>query len=74
MIPGKLCYYRDRKSDSRYPDKIPGVAFMPCPKSKTNMAKCLTWIRRACGRLHQFTSSMWINEIVKESVKEIAEF
>nr|XP_022320129.1 uncharacterized protein LOC111122604 isoform X5 [Crassostrea virginica] len=44
-------------SDTRYPERIHGVRFIPFPKPKTNEAKCLHWIK-ACGRPHwQFGQS-----------------
>lgn len=43
-----LCNY----SNTRYPDRNKGVLFYPFPKPKTNLEKCLRWIK-ACNRPHE---------------------
>lgn len=53
----KRCVWGTCKSDSRYPDRIKGLHFIPFPKPKANYEKCLLWIR-LCGRPHwQFNPS-----------------
>ena len=53
----KTCSWGKCNSDTRYPERIHGVRFIPFPKPKTNEAKCLRWIK-ACGRPHwQFGQS-----------------
>ncbi|XP_062577807.1 uncharacterized protein LOC134239658 [Saccostrea cucullata] len=47
----KTCAYGKCNSDTRYPERIQGVRFIPFPKPKTQKDKCLRWIR-ACGRPH----------------------
>ncbi|XP_023930135.1 uncharacterized protein LOC106156101 [Lingula anatina] len=51
-MPVKYCCYGCCKSDSRYPERMEGVYFIAFPKPKTQLEKCLTWIR-ACGRPHR---------------------
>ena len=47
----KRCAWGTCKSDSRYPERIEGVHFIPFPKPKVNYEKCLLWIK-LCGRPH----------------------
>ncbi|KAK3105146.1 hypothetical protein FSP39_018149 [Pinctada imbricata] len=48
----KRCCYGTCNSDTRYPDRLEGgVQFVPFPKPKTNLEKCLKWIK-LCGRPH----------------------
>ncbi|KAJ8309025.1 hypothetical protein KUTeg_013899 [Tegillarca granosa] len=47
----KTCSWGTCNSDTRHPDRIQNVAFIPFPKPKTNWEKCLRWVK-ACGRPH----------------------
>ena len=47
----KRCSWGKCNSDSRCPDRYPGVKFIPFVKPKTQLEKCLRWIK-ACGRPH----------------------
>jgi hypothetical protein len=47
----KRCAYGLCRSDTRYPDRVEGVKFHPFPKPKSNLEKCLRWIK-ACNRPH----------------------
>jgi hypothetical protein len=47
----KICAWGTCNSDTRYPDRVKDVTFVPFPKPKTNFDKCLRWVR-ACGRPH----------------------
>ena len=51
-MPHKHCAWGKCKSDSRYPEKYPGVTFIPFVKPGKYgyyREKCLRWIK-ACGR------------------------
>ena len=45
----KRCAWGTCNSDTRYPERTPGVQFYPFPKPKTKSERCLAWIRR-CNR------------------------
>ena len=45
----KRCSWGKCNADSRYPDRYPGVKFIPFAKPKRQLEKCLRWIK-ACGR------------------------
>eukprot|EP00105_Crassostrea_gigas_P022770 XP_011442409.1 PREDICTED: uncharacterized protein LOC105338826 isoform X1 [Crassostrea gigas] len=47
----KHCSYGTCKSDSRYPEKLMGTKFIPFPKPKSDLEKCLRWIS-CCRRPH----------------------
>lgn len=47
----KHCSYGTCKSDSRYPEKLMGAKFIPFPKPKSDLEKCLRWIS-CCRRPH----------------------
>jgi hypothetical protein len=48
----KRCSWGLCNSDTRYPERLTGgVLFHPFPKPKTQLQKCLRWIK-ACGRPH----------------------
>lgn len=47
----KTCAWGTCNNDTRYPERVENVRFIPFPKPKTNSAKCLRWIK-ACGRPH----------------------
>ena len=47
----KRCSWEKCNSDSRCPDRYPCVKFIPFVKPKTQLEKCLRWIK-ACGRPH----------------------
>lgn len=47
----KRCAWGQCDADSRYPDRYPGISFIPFPKPLRQLAKCLRWIR-ACSRPH----------------------
>ncbi|XP_064597347.1 uncharacterized protein LOC135463831 [Liolophura sinensis] len=44
----KHCSYGTCKSDSRYPEKLGGAKFIPFPKPKSDLQKCLRWIALCC--------------------------
>ena len=48
----KRCQWGLCNTDSRYPERIEGVRFIPFPKPKKNLEKCKRWIK-ACGRPHE---------------------
>lgn len=53
----KRCCFGLCKSDDRYPDRIfanpdKPIRFVPFPKPKTKLDKCLKWIK-LCGRPHE---------------------
>ncbi|XP_033097136.1 uncharacterized protein LOC117101283 [Anneissia japonica] len=48
-MPVKHCCYGCCKSDSRYPERMIGLHFIPFPKPKSQHEKCIRWIE-ACGR------------------------
>ncbi|KAK7460716.1 hypothetical protein BaRGS_00035463, partial [Batillaria attramentaria] len=50
-MPGKHCCYGECKSDSRYPERFPGVKFFPIPKPLNRLEETKEWIK-ACGRPH----------------------
>ncbi|KAK2145740.1 hypothetical protein LSH36_660g02044 [Paralvinella palmiformis] len=62
-MPVKRCCYGCCKTDSRYPERMVGVFFIPFPKPKTQMEKCLIWIK-ACGRPH---SQFSVSRITKDT-------
>ncbi|XP_033726291.1 uncharacterized protein LOC117315957 [Pecten maximus] len=45
------CAWGTCTADERYPDRMNGARFILFPKPKTNLDKCLRWIK-ACGRPH----------------------
>ncbi|XP_062583880.1 uncharacterized protein LOC134245632 isoform X2 [Saccostrea cucullata] len=47
----KHCSFGTCKSDSRYQDKLMGAKFIPFPKPKSDLQKCLRWIS-LCRRPH----------------------
>ncbi|KAJ8300724.1 hypothetical protein KUTeg_022243 [Tegillarca granosa] len=47
----KTCSWGTCNSDSRFPERIVDVRFIPFPKPKTNWEKCARWVK-ACGRPH----------------------
>lgn len=53
----KTCSWVTCNSDTRYPERVQNVRFIPFPKPTTNGDKCLRWIK-SCGRPHwQFNQS-----------------
>jgi len=54
----KRCSWGKCNNDTRYPHRLPpGCRFIPFPKPKTNLEKCMRWIKQ-CGRPHsQFNVS-----------------
>ena len=48
-MPVKHCCYGCCKSDSRYPERMIALHFIPFPKPKSQQDKCIQWIK-ACGR------------------------
>ena len=63
MVYKKHCCYGTCNSDSRYRDRpgMEGVFFINFPKPKTQLDKCMRWIK-CCGRPH---SQFNINRIKK---------
>lgn len=57
----KRCAWGQCTADDRYPDKLNGSYFLPFPKPKTQLEKCLRWIR-ACGRPHNQLNVELINK------------
>ncbi len=57
----KKCQWGNCKSDSRYIKNYPNVFFIPFPKPKSNLKKCLAWIQ-ACGRPHWQLNVKLINK------------
>jgi hypothetical protein len=47
----KRCCWGTCNSDTRYPETVQNVSFIPFPKPKTNFDACPRWIK-ACGRLN----------------------
>ncbi|WAQ96029.1 hypothetical protein MAR_028719 [Mya arenaria] len=57
----KRCAWGLCKSDSRYPERLgEGVEFLPFPKPKRNLNKCLRWIM-ACGRPQDQLNPEYVN-------------
>ena len=62
LLPGsnRHCCWGLCKNDTRYPEKLPaGCLFIPFPKPKRSLEKCMRWIK-ACGRPH---SQLNVNKI-----------
>ncbi|XP_064601271.1 uncharacterized protein LOC135467427 [Liolophura sinensis] len=59
----KHCSYGTCKSDSRYPEKLGGAKFIPFPKPKSDLQKCLRWIA-LCRRPH---SHLYVEKITKHT-------
>ncbi|XP_078618709.1 uncharacterized protein LOC144886133 [Branchiostoma floridae x Branchiostoma japonicum] len=59
----KICCYGTCNSDTRYPERVPGVRFYPFPKPKTKFVECLRWIK-ACGRPN---SQLNVSKVTKHS-------
>lgn len=56
----KTCAWGRCNSNTRRPERIQGVRFIPFPKPKTQKDKCLRWIK-ACGRPHYQLNESRIN-------------
>uniref|UniRef100_A0A8W8NT97 THAP-type domain-containing protein n=1 Tax=Magallana gigas TaxID=29159 RepID=A0A8W8NT97_MAGGI len=56
----KTCAWGRCNSDTRRPERIQGVHFIPFPKPKTQKDRCLRWIK-ACGRPHYQLNESRIN-------------
>ncbi|XP_036406921.1 forkhead box protein N2b isoform X2 [Megalops cyprinoides] len=44
----KRCSWGTCNSDSRYPERLEGAFFIPFPKPKANLEKCMLWIKLCC--------------------------
>ncbi|KAK3092517.1 hypothetical protein FSP39_003893 [Pinctada imbricata] len=61
----KRCAHGTCNSDDRYPERVQGVKFLPFPKPKSNLKKCLKWIK-ACNRpsyqlnIHTITRNTYV--------------
>jgi len=62
----KRCSWGTCNSDTRYPERIVNVSFIPFPKPITNKA-CLRWIK-ACGRPRE---QLNVNKIIKDVCNSI---
>ncbi|XP_069110323.1 uncharacterized protein [Argopecten irradians] len=60
---GKRCAYGVCNSDNRYPERVVGVQFIPFPKPKSNLDRCLRWIK-ACNRPHD---QLNVNKVTKNT-------
>lgn len=58
----KRCSWGTCNSDTRYPERIVNVIFIPFPKPITNYEACLRWIK-ACGRPRE---QLNVNKITKD--------
>ncbi|XP_062587836.1 uncharacterized protein LOC134249507 [Saccostrea cucullata] len=59
----KHCSFGTCNSDSRYKDKLNGAKFIPFPKPKTNLHKCMRWIALCHRPQHQLN----VNKITKDT-------
>ena len=46
----KRCCWGTCNSDTRYPERLNGAKFIPFPKPKRALEKCMLWM--LCGRPH----------------------
>lgn len=61
IMVAKHCVWGMCNADSRYPERYPGVQFIPFVKPKREREKCIRWIK-ACGRPHSQLSVQKINK------------
>ncbi|XP_020912565.2 uncharacterized protein LOC110250303 [Exaiptasia diaphana] len=55
------CCWGTCKVDQRYPVRLKGVKFIPFPKPKRNLQKCMKWIKN-CDRKHEILNVDRINK------------
>ncbi|XP_060082308.1 uncharacterized protein LOC132561625 [Ylistrum balloti] len=57
----KRCAYGVCNSHDRYSERVEGISFHVFPKPKTNLEKCMRWIK-LCNRPHSQLNVDWINK------------